>query len=244
MDLDLLRLIIRTFLKVFPEGNAFLATYSLQTPIVGLIAGKNPLTYSTNYLEERIHNDNLYQHLRLYRLHNPFSLFGCFIAGPEDLAGFAGQGPLNTDDKPVVIFQAPRFVYGENEPAHARLLTLLDQLNPLPQHILEVAKIPEDHLMSERLAAYWRARNRFLLAGVGIRRTKSVEDMLAQIQKPLLSIVRESPDFDEAYNPLVTMAQQLHKKNPAAAERLLLELETANPKRNDAKRIREYLRKQ
>jgi spermidine synthase len=244
MDLDVLRAIIRTFLEVFPEGSAFLATYSLQTPIIGLIAGNDPLLYGPDYLHKRIRNENLYQKLRFYRLYSPYTLFGCFIAGPKDLAKFSGDGPLNTDDKPIVIFQAPRFVYSQHEPAHIRLMALLDQLTPLPRHILQVADIPEDRNMGERLAAYWRARDKFLRTGVGIRQTENVEDMLAQVEKPLLNIVRESPDFDAAYNPLVTMAQRLHKKNPAAAERLLLELEAANPMRSDARRVREYLGKQ
>ena len=37
LDLDVLRVIVRTFLQVFPEGTAYLAHYSLQTPIIGLI---------------------------------------------------------------------------------------------------------------------------------------------------------------------------------------------------------------
>jgi spermidine synthase len=123
-------------------------------------------------------------------------------------------------------------------------MALLDQLTPLPRHILQTGEIPAGRNMSERLAAYWRARDKFLRAGVGIRQTENVEDMLAQVEKPLLAIVIESPDFEAAYNPLVTMAQILHKKNPAAAERLLLELEAANPMRGDARRVREYLEKQ
>jgi spermidine synthase len=244
MDLDVLRLIMRTYLKVFPEGSAFLATYSLQTPIIGLTAGEDPLRYSPDYLDKRIGNGILHQKLRFYRLHSPYSFFGSFIAGPKELAEFAGDGPLNTDDRPIVIFQAPQFIYGEYEPAHDRLFALLDQLNPSSHQILYDADTSGAGITGERLAAYWRARDRFLHAGAGIRRTKSVEDMLAQVQKPLLSIVRESPDFDAAYHPLVTMAQRLHKKNPAAAERLLLELEDANPMRNEAKRIREHLSNQ
>jgi spermidine synthase len=65
--------------------------------------------------------------------------------------------------------------------------------------------------------------------------------MLDQVQEPLLAIVRQSPDFESAYNPLLAMAQQLHKKNPDAARRLLIELEAANPNRQDARRMREYL---
>jgi spermidine synthase len=244
MDLVVLRTIIRTFLNVFPKGTAFLASYSLQTPIIGLIAGEGPLLYGPEYLHNRIRNDNLYQKLRFYRLDSPYAFFGCFIADPKGLAKFAGDGPLNTDDKPIVIFQAPRFIYSEHEPAHIRLLALLKQLTPLPRHILQTGEIPAGRNVGERLAAYWRARDKFLRAGVGIRQTENVEDMLAQVEKPLLAIVRESPDFDAAYNPLVTMAKLLHNTNPAAAERLLLELEAANPMRSEARRVREYLGKQ
>jgi spermidine synthase len=65
--------------------------------------------------------------------------------------------------------------------------------------------------------------------------------MLAQVREPLLSIVRESPDFDAAYGPLIAMARQLHTINPDAAEKLLLELESANPERPEARWVRERL---
>lgn len=83
--------------------------------------------------------------------------------------------------------------------------------------------------------AYWDARNRFLRAGVGVRPTADVERLLAQVRDPLLSIVRESPDFDAAYNPLLAMARQLHRIHPEEARRLLMELKAANPMRQEAK---------
>jgi spermidine synthase len=63
--------------------------------------------------------------------------------------------------------------------------------------------------------------------------------MLRQVQEPLLSIVRESPDFEAAYNPLLAMAKELHRKKPEAARQLLIELEGANPTRQDARRLQE-----
>ena len=243
MDLDVLRTIIRTFLHVYPEGTGFLATYSLQTPIVGLIASKAPLVFSPDYFEKRLRDPGLLTKLRLYRLQGPYSLFGCFIAGPKDLTKFAGMGPLNTDDRPLVIFQAPRFAYNENEPPYVRLLTLVDQLNPLPQQILELAGSPDGNTIGERFTAYWRARDHFLHAGVGVRQTTNIGEMLAQVQKPLLSIIRESPDFEAAYDPLITMAQHLYSIDPKAAENLLTELEVANPQRSEARQLRKYFSK-
>jgi spermidine synthase len=68
--------------------------------------------------------------------------------------------------------------------------------------------------------------------------------MLSQIQKPLLSIIRESPDFEAAYDPLIGMALRLHAVNPEAAKKLLLELELANPDRQEARLIHKHLSNQ
>ena len=217
--------------------------YSLQTPIIGLIASKAPLVFSPDYFDKRLRDQALLTKLRLYRLQSPYSLFGCFIAGPKDLAKFAGEGPLNTDDRPIVIFQAPRFAYNETEPPYVRLLTLVDQLKPLPQQILKLAGSLNGSTIGERFAAYWSARDHFLHAGVGIRQTTNIGEMLAQVQEPLLSIIRESPDFEAAYNPLITMAQHLYSIDPKGAENLLTELEVANPQRSEARQLREYFRK-
>ncbi|MEE4112585.1 MAG: hypothetical protein V2I40_07190 [Desulfobacteraceae bacterium] len=240
MDLEVLRVIMRTFLHVFPDGVAFLATYSLQTPIIGLIGGNAPLSYPPDYYEQRVESRLSYEKLQRYRLHSLYTLLGGFMGGPQDLDSFSGQGPLNTDDRPVVVFEAPQFAYAPDEPAANRLLKLIDQMNPAPENILSLDRGSNNLHASERLTAYFSARNRFLHVGVGIRPTADVEKMLSQVQGPLLSIVRESPDFEAAYHPLIDMARRLHAINPEAAENLLRELELANPQRQDAERVREY----
>jgi spermidine synthase len=92
----------------------------------------------------------------------------------------------------------------------------------------------------ESLAAYWRAREKFLHTGAGIRQTANVREMLQQVRDPLLAVIRESPDFDAAYSPLIAMARRLHPVDPEAAVKLLIELEHANPQRGEARRLREY----
>jgi spermidine synthase len=241
MDLEVLRIIIRTFLHVFPDGKGFLATYSLQTPIFGLISGCSTTGYPLDYMEKRLSSDALHRRLVALRLNSIYALFGTYLASPGDLRDFAGEGSMNIDNRPVIIFKAPKFAYNENEPAYVRLLALVDTLNPDPEQLLQKGKTDEARAIHDRLRAYWTARDRFLHAGVGVRQTASVERMLDQVQEPLLAIVRQSPDFESAYNPLLAMAQQLHKKNPDAARRLLIELEAANPNRQDARRMREYL---
>jgi hypothetical protein len=81
-ELDVLRTIIRTFMQVFPNGNGVLATYSLQTPTIGLIAPNDKTLYRTNYMAKKAVGDQLRRKLAALRLSNTYTLFGTFIAAP------------------------------------------------------------------------------------------------------------------------------------------------------------------
>lgn len=244
MDLNVLRDIVRTFLHVFPDGKAFLATLSLPTPIIGLISNeKDQASYPVDYLEKRVTVPILSKKLAAIRLNSTYNLFGTFISNAGELADFAGPGSLNTDDHPVVLFRAPGFAYANDEPAHVRLFTLLNHFHPDPSQILQLqpGQDRSGKAVLQRLTAFWEARNLFLKAGVGIRQTNDVEKMLEQVKAPLLSVVRKSRDFDAAYTPLLVMARHLYQTNPRAAELLLIDLEKANPFRQGAKRLRKNL---
>jgi hypothetical protein len=53
--------------------------------------------------------------------------------------------------------------------------------------------------------------------------------------------VNRQADVESAYNPLLAIAQQLHRTNPDEARRHLIELEAANSFRTNATRLRAYL---
>jgi spermidine synthase len=241
LDLETFRLITRTFLTAFPEGAAFLAHFSLKTPIVGLAARLGEAGYPENWFRQRVQDPALAEALRPVRLYDDFTLFGTFLAGNKELRLFAGAGPLNTDDHPLVTFQAPRFVYENQEPAKERLMALIRTFHPRPEEVLTqaVGGMGEDY--RRRLAEYWTARNRFIQAGIGVKETRDLRKLLAVVKEPLLSIVRQSRDFEAAYNPLLGMAQGLYRIDPPAAERLLMDLEKANPYRDEARRLRQSL---
>ena len=243
LDLPVLKTIIRTFLEVFPQGSAVLAQYSLKMPIVGLVAGVEPLRYPPDWLERRPREDQLRNALDKVQLQDSLALFGLFLGASDDLRAFAGPGPLNTDDRPVVMFEAPHFVYAPQEPPAARLLTLLKQLHPKPRDLLEEAANPAEARQAERLAAYWQARQDFLMAGVGVEETADPAKMLQKVREPLLNIVRRDQDFAPAYDPLLTLAWRLSRDEPLAARDLLLELEQASPGRPEARQLREFLSK-
>ncbi|HSN72578.1 MAG TPA: hypothetical protein VLT59_13770, partial [Steroidobacteraceae bacterium] len=216
LDLDTLRTIVRTFLHVYPETQAYLAHYSLGQPLLALVGFEQPPDFSPHWLRTRVRDPRLAADLRQVRLDSDFALFGSFLANQQGLAAFAGSGSLNTDDRPFVTYRAPAFVYAPPEPAHVRLLQLVEALDATPAH-LSARIASEDPDFSERLAAYWTARNAYLAAGVGVRPTGDANELLAQIEEPLLSVVRLSGDFLPAYQPLLGLAQQLHRQDPQRA---------------------------
>ena len=60
--------------------------------------------------------------------------------------------------------------------------------------------------------------------------------MLAQVREPLLSVLRVSPDFRPAYDPLFSMASALARTDPSGARTLLNELTRIQPARSEATR--------
>jgi spermidine synthase len=58
--------------------------------------------------------------------------------------------------------------------------------------------------------------------------------MLAQVRAPLLSVLRISPDFRPAYDPLLRMATHLAARDVDAARALLVQLAEIQPARVEA----------
>lgn len=235
LDLNTLRLITRSFLDVFPDAQMHLAHYSLRQPLLCLLGGEAINEFSEDWLINRVHDRHLQRQLVSTRLNSDFALFGGFLGGPEALRQFTGDVPLNTDNHPRVIFEAPGFVYGNPETPGERLLKLVAQLAPKRGSLLEQSAM--DSKFNQRLLNYWQARDAFLTAGVGIEPTTDIHKMLAQTRTKLLAAVRLSSDFLPAYDPLLQMAQAIYPVDPATARDLLLELDQANPTMPDARRL-------
>ena len=236
LDLDTLRLIARTFLAAFPDGSAWLANLSTETPLVALVGTADPVRYPPGWFDLRVRDPAFRERLRANGLAGDLGLFGLFLAGADGLGRFAGPGPLNTDDRPLVIFRAPAAAYAMPETPGARVARLVGLLDPRPGDVLRM-----DSAESTRLAGYWRARDAFLRLGAaeapGVSRTADAAATVSRLAPALLSVVRASPDFDPAYDPLLAMAQALHRTDPAGAAALLRDLDAAAPARPGARRL-------
>ncbi len=231
LDLQTLRSIVRSFLSVYPQGSAMLATHSLDTPVIGLVARRDGKRFDIGQLRARLRASSF---AKDFGIDDDLALLGNFIAGPRALTQFAGDAPLNTDDRPIVTYRAPNITYAPDSLPRDRLIALLQQVEIGPQELL-VERDEATHTdWQARLAAYWMARDRFIEAGRNVQPGPDVRDMLAQVREPLLSVLRVSPDFRPAYDPLLRMAAALGHIDLEGARALLGELQQAQPSRPEA----------
>jgi spermidine synthase len=233
LDPPTLRVIVRTFSSVFPDAKAYLAQFSVETPLIALVGGAPP-DYPADWLAGRVTDPALRARLAALDLKDETALFGLYLGGTHELRTFAGEGPLNTDDRPLVAFDAPGVAYAAKEAPAARLLSLLRALHPRPEEVLRGSA--EDESL-RRLADYWRARNRFLELGAQTLASRTPQNFIADIAPQLVEVVQMSADFDAAYFPVIAMARQLRLSDPSSARRLLEALDRANPSRPDARRL-------
>src|SRR5262249_53052555 len=135
LDLATLRVIVRTFLAEFPEARAYLAQFSVETPLLALVGG-GPRDYPPGWLASRGSDAALRAKLTAVDLRDDTALFGLFVGGPRELSRFAGDGPVNSDDRPLVSYGAPRLAYAMTEPPGVRLVALLNTLQPRAEDVL------------------------------------------------------------------------------------------------------------
>lgn len=237
LDLATLRSIVRAFVEVYPGGWALLATNSLETPVLGLVAHADGRRFELAQLQRRLAGHQLPHALAPFGIADAWALLGGFVAGPQALARLAAGAPLNTDDHPVVAYRAPRITYAPDTLPRERLLALLPQLSLAPGELLQAGAGATEVAASAdqvRLAAYWAARDAYLAAGRSVRASADPRQMLAQVREPLLAALRTSPDFGPAYDPLLRLATALARSDAAAARTLLQELARLQPARPEA----------
>jgi spermidine synthase len=226
LDRTTLRSIVHSYTTAFPRSWAVLATNSLETPVLGLLAQRDAGAFDLAAIRARLAAAGIADVSARFGFDDDLALLGSFVAGPRDLASFAQGAPLNTDDHPVVSYLAPRITYTPDSSPGERLMELLAGMRPEPGELFEHAA---DASWNRRLEAYWAARNQFLEAGRDVKPSQDVHIMLAQVRTPLLAVLQTSPDFRPAYQPLLMMARALGRSDAPAARELLAELDRLKP---------------
>jgi spermidine synthase len=129
MDETMLRIVIRTFLEMFPNVHAYLLHWSVDVPVLGLIGTEQWPAHGN-----RVTGDT--------------KVSGGFIAGPDALRRFSVNASLNTDDHQVLTYAAARFVYRHRATSYDGLLTALGIEGP-PTDFLKARNVYLQGLIHE-----------------------------------------------------------------------------------------------
>ena len=231
LDPEVLKIIIRSYLEAFPDTRGYLCYFNVETPMLGLVGQLQTTRYPANWQRERLHSAALRSALKETGLDGAVHLFGCYLASAGDLARFAGRVPVNTDDKPVVTFLAPRLAYARETGGRKNLETLLAASSPAAGDLIgDAASGPDADGLVARVSGYITARDLYLQAFF------SWNDGQREVAvKLFVRSVRASSDFVPAYDFLRDLAESVATDNPQEARRVLTSLAEANPARPDAR---------
>lgn len=236
LDLPSLRAIIRSFLEAYPNASAWLNHYSVRTPMLALVGTRDQGALDIEALTARLDDPAMAAVARPLGFVAPIDLLGQYVGGARALAAFAGEGPRNTDDSPFVTFDARRNIRALTAPPWAALLDVIHEISPDARELL-----PEERHggLRERLASYWRARDRFLEVGAALRGDPRGRALVDAAAPGLLETLRISPEFEPAYGPLIGMARSLIAQDRDEATKLLRSIDAAAPERRLAREMLE-----
>jgi len=225
MDIETLRSIVAAFLKVYPNAVAVLASNSLDTPVVGLIARPDQPAWQMEAVRSRLSglSPSMAKALKQAKLEDEFAVLGSVLAGPQGLAVFSRGATMNTDDLPVVTHRAPWVSYSPRETPRERLASLIQQLSPRASDVLGAGQEQD----AVRLEAYWQARAKYLAFGMAVRPDADPRVMLDQLRQPLLEMVAISPDFRPAAEPLLALAAAVRETDPILSAQVTSSLQSA-----------------
>lgn len=228
MDADLLRMIVRTFAATFPHVEAWIASFD-EHPALALTGSQAPLAWSPERVRKALAgNAELRSQLAAAAIREPRQLAFHYLADTQALRRFAGEGPLNIDDHPRVLFAAPAFTYERGKPLDRTLRVLVDEIRGDMQAEKLAARFDPD---DERMRAGFSGRNRFL--DTNLRKTTATID---EQLDGYIDAAASSADFTLAAAYTVMLALAHGNEHPAAARNWLSRLLNVRPQYAAARR--------
>ncbi len=110
MDPATVKMVMNTFYSVFPHGDLWIT----QRGDLMLIGSRQPIRLDYERLLSVVErNQNIQRYLELIDCENPRKLLGNYITSAKRVRAFAGDGRINSDDRPLLEFDAPKNIYGD-----------------------------------------------------------------------------------------------------------------------------------
>ena len=104
-----LRIVVATFLAVFPDADLWYGMIGEDTPVIGCVGCRNGRLHIDFERLSRYYNDPARKAaLGEIELGDPMAFLSNFIASSRNVSEFCAGAVCNTDDKPVIEFLNPR----------------------------------------------------------------------------------------------------------------------------------------
>ena len=208
-----LREVVRTFLGVFPETHAFLGLYNPGTPALALV-GRTP-TASAPQLRLDLDRLRALTSRPGVTIVDPRDLLASYMADGPALAAWAGPGPINTDLRPRVLFDAPAAAYADDARLGARNLEQLLALRPADPGLLLTG--PGAEALREPAKQYAAAAALYLRAELARGEITDLKQLPPEAAELAIQAYETDPEFAPARGSLYAIA----RANPQLAEQIL-----------------------
>jgi len=103
VDLEPLQMVIRTFADVFDHTSVWYMN-NVVNDFVILVGTPQPLSIDLELWESRLADPMVTNDLAIVGLNDPYHLAASLLLTGEEVACFAGDGPLHTDDQPLLDY--------------------------------------------------------------------------------------------------------------------------------------------
>jgi spermidine synthase len=158
------------------------------------------------------------------------------MASADELRDFCDGADTNTDDRPVVVFGAPKFTYQRMATSYGRLFALLERRAADPHELVtDAAGFDRDKFWRE-LGDFIAARDIYLRALAA-----ETEGRMTEAIEGYVESARRSPHFSTGYARCLTIAVQLSNSDRQKARALLERLIEVQPERPVARQLLERL---
>lgn len=135
---------IATFMQVFPDATLWFADVPNLKGIVGIIGTKqDPLTIDVQRLTERINEPSIKGHLAKVFYDVPQNILASYVMGNSVLQELVKGSPINTDDRPLIEFSAPKDVEMLGRHGMTHVPFMLDNREMATDRLTNIAPTPE-----------------------------------------------------------------------------------------------------
>jgi tetratricopeptide (TPR) repeat protein len=119
MSSEDLKIVINTFRSIFPHTSIW---YSILGDVF-MLGSNEELTIDYLKLAERYNIPGVREDLQRLDIREPLALLSCYLLDERDVARFAAGSRVNTDDRPILAFSAPRNLYSTTADLNHNLLS-------------------------------------------------------------------------------------------------------------------------